>query len=255
MDLGIRGKVALVAAASQGLGLACASALAAEGVRIAICARDETKLAEAAHQIRKQTGVEVFAQAADVKNPEALRHFVAAVNETFGHIDICIANAGGPPAKPFRETTPEDWHAAIDANLLSTVNLAREVLPGMCDRQWGRFLTITSASVKQPIEGLVLSNAVRAAVAGLTKTLANECGPYNVLVNNLCPGYTATARLESLATGKPEMRERWLAQIPLGRFGSPEEFGSVAAFLCSEQAGYITGVSLAIDGGLVRGLL
>jgi len=255
MDLGIKGKVALIAAASQGLGLACAAALAAEGVRIAICARNEEKLSAAAHQIRKQSGAEVFAQAADVKNPEELRHFVAAVNQAFGHVDICIANAGGPPAKPFRETTQEDWHAAVDANLMSTVNLAREVLPGMCDRQWGRFLTITSAAVKQPIEGLVLSNAVRAAVAGLTKTLANECGPYNVLVNNLCPGYTATARLESLAADNPEIRERWLKQIPLGRFGTPEEFGSVAAFLCSEQAGYVTGVSLAIDGGLVRSLL
>jgi len=255
MDLGIKGKVALIAAASQGLGFACACALAAEGVRIAICARNAERLAEAVHQIRKRSGAEVFAQATDVKNPEELRHFVAAVNQEFGHVDICIANAGGPPAKPFRETTPEDWHAAVDANLMSTVHLAREVLPGMCDRQWGRFLTITSAAVKQPIEGLVLSNAVRAAVAGLTKTLANECGPFNVLVNNLCPGYTATARLESLAADNPEIRERWLKQIPLGRFGTPEEFGAVAAFLCSEQAGYVTGVSLAIDGGLVRGLL
>ena len=255
MDLGIKGRVALIAAASQGLGFACACALAAEGVRIAICARNAERLAEAVHQIRKQSGAEVFAQATDVKNPEELRHFVAAVNQTFGHVDICIANAGGPPAKPFRETTPEDWHAAVDANLMSTVHLAREVLPGMCDRQWGRFLTITSAAVKQPIEGLVLSNAVRAAVAGLTKTLANECGPFNVLVNNLCPGYTATSRLESLAIGNAEIRERWLKQIPLGRFGTPEEFGAVAAFLCSEQAGYVTGVSLAIDGGLVRSLL
>lgn len=255
MDLGLKGKVALVAAASQGLGLASALALAAEGARVAICARNEETLTQAAHLIRSETGVEVFAEPVDVRSGEQLRGFVAAVNLKFGHIDICIANAGGPPAKPFRDTTTEDWHAAIEANLMSTVALAREVLPGMCDRLWGRFLTITSAAVKQPIEGLILSNAVRAAVAGLTKTLANECGPYNVLVNNICPGYTATARLQSLAGDKPDVRERWLAQIPLGRFGTPEEFGATVAFLCSEQAGYITGVSLAVDGGLVRSLL
>ncbi len=234
MDLGLKGKVALVAAASQGLGLASALALAAEGARVAICARHEETLTQAAHLIRSETGVEVFAEAVDVRSGEQLRGFVAAVNAKFGHIDICISNAGGPPSKPFRDTTTEDWHGAIEANLMSTVALAREVLPGMCERLWGRFLTITSAAVKQPIEGLVLSNAVRAAVAGLTKTLANECGPYNVLVNNVCPGYTATARLQSLAGDKPEIRERWLRQIPLGRFGTPEEFGATVAFLCSE---------------------
>ncbi len=255
MDLGLKGKVALVAAASKGLGLASALALAAEGARVAICARDEEILAQAAHRIRAETGAEVFAQPVDVRSSEHLRAFVGAVNSQFGHIDICIANAGGPPSKPFRETTAEEWHAAVEANLMSTVALARDVLPGMCERLWGRFLTITSAAVKQPMEGLVLSNAVRAAVAGLTKTLANECGPYNVLVNNVCPGFTATARLQSLAGDRPEVRAKWLSQIPLGRFGTPEEFGATVAFLCSEQAGYITGVSLAVDGGLVRGLL
>ena len=255
MDLGLRGKVALVAAGSQGLGRATAFALAAEGARIAICARDETALSEAAREIRTKTGADVFTETADVSQPDQLRRFVASVNRHFGSIDICVANAGGPPSKLFRETTAGDWQTALDANLLSTVGLAREVLPGMCERRWGRFLTITSAAVKQPIDGLVLSNSVRAAVAGLTKTLANECGPYNVLVNNLCPGYTATARVESLASGTPDLRNHWLSQIPLGRFGTPEEFGAVAAFLCSEQASYITGVNLAVDGGYVRSLL
>jgi len=247
MDLGLKGKVALVAAASQGLGRATAFALAAEGARIAICARNHDKLSEAAHEIRAQTNAEIFAEPADLRNPEQIRRLIAAVNNRFGHIDICVANAGGPPSKLFRET--------VELNLMSTVGLARAILPGMCERQWGRFITVTSVAVKQPIEGLVLSNAVRAAVAGLVKTLANECGPYNVLVNNLCPGYTATARLESLAADKPEVRSRWLGQIPLGRFGTPEEFAATAAFLCSEQAGYITGVSLAVDGGFSRGLL
>ena len=196
----------------------------------------------------------ILSFAADVRDPAQIRGFVAEVNGQLGPIDIAVSNAGGPPSKLFRDTTAAEWQAAIDANLLSTVTLAREVLPGMCDRRWGRFLTITSASVKQPIEGLVLSNSVRAAVTGLVKTLSNECGPDNVLVNNLCPGYTSTARLESLASEKPELKAKWLKEIPLGRFGTPEEFGAVAAFLCSELAGYVTGVSLAVDGGFVRGL-
>ena len=254
MDLGIRGRVALVAAGSQGLGKATAMALASEGVRVAICARNEEELEQAAHDIRASTGADVFTRPVDIRDHQQLHDFVAAVNGWHGQIDICVANAGGPPSKPFRETTAEDWQAAINANLLSTVNLAREVLPGMCERRWGRFLTITSASAKQPIDGLVLSNSIRAAVSGLTKTLSNECGPYNVLVNNLCPGFTGTARLESLTDAKPSSGEKWLGQIPLGRFGKPEEFGATAAFLCSEQAGYITGVSLAIDGGFIRGL-
>ncbi len=225
------------------MGKATALALAAEGVRVAVCSRKAEPVGEG-----------IFCWPADVRDPAQLRAFVAEVNAHFGHIDIAIANAGGPPAKLFRETTAEEWQAAIETNLLSAVTLAREVLPGMCDRRWGRFLTITSASVKQPIDGLVLSNSIRAAVTGLTKTLSNECAPYNVLVNNLCPGYTATARLESLASEKPELRAKWLSQIPLGRFGTPEEFGAVAAFFCSELAGYVTGVSLPVDGGFVRGL-
>ena len=243
MDLGIKGRVALVAAGSQGLGRAVAMALAAEGVRVAVCSRGGEPMPDG-----------ILSWPADVRDPAQLRGFVAEVRARFGHIDIAVANAGGPPSKLFRDTTAEDWHAAIETNLLSTVNLAREVLPAMCDRQWGRFLTITSASVKQPIDGLVLSNSVRAAVTGLTKTLSNECAPYNVLVNNLCPGYTATARLEALAGEKPELKAKWLSQIPLGRFGTPEEFGAVGAFLCSELAGYVTGVSLAVDGGFVRGI-
>ena len=243
MDLRIRGRVALVAAGSQGLGRAVAMALAAEGVRVAVCSRTGEAMPDG-----------ILSLVADVRDPAQLRGFVTEVNAQLGPIDIAVANAGGPPSKLFRDTTAEEWQAAIDTNLLSTVNLARQVLPSMCERQWGRFLTITSASVKQPIEGLVLSNSVRAAVTGLVKTLSNECAPYNVTVNNLCPGYTATARLEQLASDKPELKAKWLGQIPLGRFGTPEEFGAVATFLCSELAGYVTGVSLTVDGGFVRSL-
>ncbi|MDQ6678911.1 MAG: SDR family oxidoreductase [Acidobacteriota bacterium] len=255
MDLGLKGKVAMVVAASQGLGKAVALALAREGARVAICARTEATLQQAAHEIRAETGADVLSYAANVADSRQVQSFAAEVRARFGHIDICVANAGGPPSKPFFETTPEDWRSAVDLNLLSTVTLAREVLPGMCAQQWGRFVAITSVAVKQPIDGLILSNSVRAAVAGLTKTLANECGPYNVLVNNVCPGYTATERLRSLIGKDTAAQERLAAQIPLKRFGKPEEFAAVVAFLCSEQASYVSGVTLAVDGGLVRGLM
>jgi len=255
MDLGLKGKVALVAAASKGLGKAVALALAREGARLAICARTETTLEETAQEIRAETGAEVLSYAANVADPRQIKTFVAETRARFGRIDICVANAGGPPSKLFSETTPEDWQSAVDLNLLSTVALAREVLPGMCAQRWGRFVAITSVAVKQPIDGLILSNSVRAAVAGLTKTLANECGPYNVLVNNVCPGYTATERLRSLVGKDAAAEERLAAQIPLRRFGKPEEFAAAVAFLCSEQASYISGVTLAVDGGFVRGLM
>jgi 3-oxoacyl-[acyl-carrier protein] reductase len=182
--------------------------------------------------------------------------------QRFGRLDICVANAGGPPSKTFAETTIEDWEAAGRLNLMSTVYLAREALPVMQQRRWGRFIAITSVTVKQPVEGLILSNAVRSGVSGLVKTLANEYGPHNVLVNNVCPGYTATARLISLTAtlaGKEgvtprEIEERWARQAPLRRIGQPEEFANLVVFLASERASYITGASIAVDGGLVKGL-
>jgi 3-oxoacyl-[acyl-carrier protein] reductase len=262
MDLGLKDRVALVAAASQGLGKAVALGLAREGVKLAICARTESTLRETAAEIRAQTGVEVMDRAVDVTLHADVREFVAEIVEQFGRIDICVANAGGPPSKPFGDTTLEDWRSAADLNLMSTVSLARETLPVMQRQRWGRFITVTSVSVKQPIEGLVLSNSIRSAVSGLVKTLANEYGPYNILVNNVCPGYTATARLNDLA-GRIAEREgvtpaevsgRWAAQTPLRRIGEPEEFANAVVFLASERASYITGVSLAIDGGIVKGV-
>jgi 3-oxoacyl-[acyl-carrier protein] reductase len=182
--------------------------------------------------------------------------------ERFGRLDICVANAGGPPAKSFAETSIEDWRAAVDLNLMSTVYFAKEALPVMQRQQWGRFIAITSVAVKQPVEGLILSNAVRSGVSGLIKTLANEYGRYGVLVNNVCPGYTATARLVELSrrlAGKEgvdpaEIEERWARQTALGRVGRPEEFADLVVFLASERATYITGASIAVDGGLVKGL-
>jgi len=263
VDLGLKNRVALVAASSQGLGKAVALGLAREGARLALCARNDAALQSTADEIRAETGVEVMARAFDVTLPADVRSFVAETVAAFGAVDICVANAGGPPSKTFAETTLEDWQRATDLNLMSTVHLARETLPLMQARRWGRFITITSMTVKQPVEGLVLSNAVRSGVVGLVKTLANEYGPYNVLVNNVCPGYTATARLLSLADTiankegiEPrEVVDRWARQAPLRRVGEPEEFANLVVFLASERASYITGVSIAVDGGYVRGVM
>ena len=261
MDLGLKDRVALVAASSRGLGKAVALGLAREGAKLALCARTETVLKETADEIRAQTQAEIWARGVDVTDDVQVRGFVEETVRRFGRIDICVANAGGPPSKTFAETSIDDWRAAVELNLLSTVSMAHAVLPGMRQRRWGRFIAITSVSVKQPVEGLILSNSVRAAVSGLVKTLANEYGPYNVLVNNVCPGYTATARLEALAArlaqAEPapleKVKERWAAQVPLRRLGEPEEFANLVVFLASERASYITGVSIAVDGGLVKG--
>lgn len=262
MDLELKDRVAIVAASSQGLGKACAVALAREGAKLEICARRKEAIEAAAEEIRRVAGVEVLARAADVTRPDDVQRLVAETMEQFGRIDICVTNAGGPPAKSFAETTPEEWTAAVDLNLMSVVHFAREVLPVMQRQRWGRFLTITSVAVKQPIDGLILSNSVRSAVSGLVKTLANEYGPDNVTVNNVCPGYTRTARLTELAgrlarsegVALGQIEERWSRQVPLRRLAEPEEFANVVAFLASERASYITGASIAVDGGLVKGI-
>lgn len=262
MDLGLKGRVAIVAASSQGLGKAVALGLAREGANLALCARTESALEKTAEEIRSETGAEVLTRALDVTSRDAVSAFIAKTNDRFGRIDICVANAGGPPSKMFAETTIEDWRDAANLNLMSTVYLARETLPIMKERRWGRFIAITSLAVKQPVDGLILSNSIRSAVSGLIKSLSNEYGPYNILVNNVCPGYTATERLLSLgeAIAKREkidiaaVEERWAKQTPLGRVGQPEEFANVVVFLASERASYITGASVAIDGGAVRGI-
>lgn len=258
MDLGLAGRVAIVAAGSQGLGRAAAAALAREGAHVAICARGAAALESAAQEI----GPGVLTAQVDVTDEEQVRGFVAQVRQQFGAVDICVTNAGGPPAKTFEATTVADWRAAIDLNFMSTLYFAREVLPEMKRRRWGRLITITSVSVKEPIDSLVLSNAVRAAVAGLVKSLANEYGAHNVLVNNVCPGYTKTDRLAGLAQalaaagGAPveDIEKRWTSRVPLGRLGTPEEFANVVAFLASERASYVNGESIAVDGGYVRGI-
>lgn len=263
MELGLKGRVAIVAAASKGLGRAVAAELAREGAEVAICARNPANLERAADGISQETGRAVFWQALDVTDASRVQAFVDAVERRYGRLDICVTNAGGPPAKTFLDISLEEWHAAVELTLLSTVHFAREVLPRMRKNKWGRLVTITSVSVKQPIEGLLLSNSIRAGVAGLARTLANEFGADGITVNNVCPGYTLTERLDELAesqacaAGVPREKilERWSSQVPVGRLARPEEFAALVAFLVSERASYINGASIAVDGGWVRSLL
>jgi 3-oxoacyl-[acyl-carrier protein] reductase len=241
MDLGLKDRVAVVAASSKGLGKAVALGLAAEGAKLALCARGHEELQRTASEIR----TEVLAQAIDVTVEAEVHGFVESTLRKFGRIDICVTNAGGPPAKRFEDTSAADWRSAVDLNFMSTLNFARAVLPIMKEQRWGRLIAISSVAVLQPIDGLILSNAARSAVRGLVKSLSNEYASFNVLVNNVCPGYTATERLLKLGV-RPE------AQIPLGRVGTPEEFANLVVFLASERASYITGVSIPVDGGWVK---
>jgi 3-oxoacyl-[acyl-carrier protein] reductase len=259
MDLGLAGKTALVTASSKGMGRACALGLAAEGCRVVMCARTERDVMAAADDVRRRTGAEVVAVAADVTRADHVTSLVTRARDAFGDVDVLVANAGGPPRGVFDELTDEQWYGAFDVSLLSVVRLIREVLPGMRRRRWGRIITIQSSSVKQPIPGLDLSNAIRPGAAGLMKTLANDLGRDNVLVNTVCPGRILTDRLLGGARGAGLSPEAYALQVgadvPLGRVGTPEEFANVVVFLASERASYVTGVALQVDGGLIRGLL
>jgi 3-oxoacyl-[acyl-carrier protein] reductase len=262
MELGLKSRVALVAASSQGIGLATAEAFAAEGCRVAMCARNEPALKSAADSIRKKFGVEVLAEAFDVADASAVSRFVADVAKKLGSVDICVTNAGGPPSKGFLACTLEDWQRAIDFNFLSTVYFAREVIPHMQRKRWGRIITITSITTKQPVTDLILSNAVRAAVVGLVRSLANEFGKDGILVNNVGPGFTATDRLKELAharsaaSGKPQQEffDTWAADAPLKRLGEPREVAETIVWLASERASYVTGQTVLVDGGMYKGL-
>lgn len=263
MDLGLKDRVAIVAAASKGLGKAVAAGLAREGAHICICARTEADLQMAASEIEAQTGRKVFWKSVDVTRAEPIHSFVEDVVRRFGGVDICVSNTGGPPAKNFLSISLEEWRQAIDLVLMSAVSFAREVLPRMQERAWGRLIFLTSVSVKQPIDGLLLSNALRAGVAGLAKSLANEFGKDNILVHTVCPGYTLTERLGELAGAQAlaagvspdEIYRRWATTVPLQRLGKPEELAALVVFLCSERASYMNGTTIAVDGGHVKGLL
>jgi 3-oxoacyl-[acyl-carrier protein] reductase len=262
METGLKNRVAIVAASSQGLGKATAEAFAAEGCRLAMCARNADALRKTTDAIRSIHGIEVYAEPLDVTDSGAVSRFVARVAETFGGVDICVTNAGGPPAKGFLATTVEEWKKAVEANFLSTVYFSRDVIPHMQRKRWGRIITITSITTKQPVADLVLSNAVRAAVVGLVKSLANEFGKDGILVNNVGPGYTATDRLKELAkarsaaSGKSqrEIFEGWALDAPLKRVGEPREVADTIVWLASERASYITGQTILVDGGIYKGL-
>lgn len=263
MDLGLTGKVALVVAASKGLGKASALALAQEGVQIAIAARNQETLEQAAQEIRQINGQPVLAIPTDLHRPEEIITLVARTVKEFGGIDILVNNAGGPPAGIFETLSDEQWQAAFNLTLLSAVRLIRATLPSMRQRQGGRIIHIVSSSVKQPIEGLLLSNAIRPGVIGLAKTLSLELAPYQITVNNVCPGRILTDRLRQgsnvqskIAQGQTEEEAlRELAkEIPLGRVGQPGELGALVAFLASQQASYITGTTIQVDGGLIQSI-
>lgn len=262
MEMGLKNRVAIVAASSQGLGRATAEAFAAEGCRLAICARNQQALNAVAEKIRGEYNTEVLAEPFDVTDAGAVRDFVHAVVQKFGGIDICVTNAGGPPAKGFLATTIDEWKRAVDLNLMSAVYFTHAVIPHMQRKRWGRIITITSITTKQPVADLVYSNAVRAAVVGLVKSLANEFGKDGILVNNVGPGYTATERLKELAhsrsaaSGKTEKEifEGWAADTPLKRLGDPRELADAIVWLASERASYITGQTILVDGGLYKGL-
>jgi len=259
MDLGLTGRVALVTAASKGMGRASAMGLAAEGAKVVMCARTESDLKTAAEEIRAKTRAEVLAIPADVTKKDDVTALVDRAIKTFGHIDILVANAGGPPRGYFEDMTDEQWQGAFDVSLLSVVRLVRGVLPSMTARRWGRILTIQSVSVKQPIPELLLSNAVRPGVAGMMKTLAGQLGKDGITVNTVCPGKIMTDRFLGGQKISGLSREEYLARavedVPVGRVGTPEEFANMIVFLASERASYVTGVSVQVDGGLVRGLL
>ena len=262
MDLGLKGRGVIVAASSEGIGLATAEAFAREGAQVAMCARTESTLRTAAVKLRKETGAEIYAEPMDVTDAAAVQRFVEQVAKQFGRIDICVTNAGGPPAKGFLSVTADEWRKAIDMNFLSVVHLAKAVIPYMQRHRWGRIITITSVTVKQPIAELVMSNAVRAAVVGLVKSLSNEFGKDGILVNNVGPGYTATERLKELAgvqalaggNAPEQIYQLWAADTPVKRLGEPREIADLIVWLASERASYITGQTVLADGGIYRGL-
>jgi len=263
MNLGIKDKVAIVEASSKGLGKAAAFGLAREGVKLTICARGKDELEKTADEIRKETSVDVLAVPADVSRTEDIHKVVSGTLDKYHRVDIIVNNAGGPPPGAFHDFTLEDWQKAVELNLFSTITFCREVLPLMKENNWGRIVNITSMSVKQPVDNLILSNTVRAGVVGLSKTLSNEFASFNITVNNVCPGRIYTDRITQLAHDRArkegmsfdEVISAMERDIPMGRIGRPEELANLIVFLASERASYITGTTIQVDGGVTMGIM
>ena len=262
MNLGLKNKIALVTAASQGLGKASAMALAQEGAIVIICSRRQKEITDAADEIRKSTGATVLPMVADVTKPDDIKRLVADTKQRFGTVHVVVNNAGGPPTGTISSLTDEDWYKGHELTLMSVVRLTREVLPMMIEQRWGRIVTIVSVVAKQPINELLLSSAIRPGILGLTKVLANMHAKDGITVNTVCPGRILTKRQEELSASRAAQSkitlEDYLKEvagtIPSGRLGRPEEIGNVVAFLASEQASYINGVNLLVDGGEAKGI-
>jgi len=263
MDLGLKDRVAIVAASSRGLGKACALELAREGARVVICGRDPASLAATADEISAATGAEVFPLEADLTDDAQIRHLADGALARFGRIDILVTNNGGPPAGFFADFDDEAWLAAHQLTLMSAVRLIRAVLPTMQAQQWGRIINLTSVSVKQPIDNLLLSNVYRPGVIGLAKTLSAQVAAEGITVNNVAPGYTRTDRVLDLARARAAASDQTVdevlagivADVPMQRMGEPAELAALVAFLASEQAAFITGATIQVDGGYVASLL
>jgi len=262
MDLGLEGKVALICASSKGLGRAVAESLACEGAKVAICSRNRPALEAAADEIHTRTKAEVLPVVADLTDQQESTALVDTVIRKWKTLHILVNNGGGPPSGPFESHSMAHWQAAVELNFMSAVRMCALAIPHMQKQRWGRIINITSIAAKQPVDGLILSNAVRAGVLGLGKSLANELGPYNILVNNVCPGYTRTDRVIDLAAAEARRQEKpieeiysiWERLIPLGRTAGPDEFAALVTFLASERASYITGATIPVDGGYIKGL-
>jgi 3-oxoacyl-[acyl-carrier protein] reductase len=263
MDLGIKNKPALVAASSRGMGKEIAFLLAREGANVAICARGEEELYKTKKEIEESTGSRVTACVADVTDRSQVKNLVSHVADEFGTIAILVCNAGGPPSGTIADFGLDDYLKALELNLLSTVNLCYEVLPHMEKQNWGRIVNMISVSAKQPIDTLILSNTARSGILGFSKSLSNQLASYGITVNSICPGYTRTERVESLAKSYQEKGKGTVQEfyrniekiVPMGRLGRPDEIASAVVFLCSEAASYITGVALQVDGGYVKSIL